>query len=350
MKHKRTIILLSVLLVLVLGFLSAYSGWNAARPERTCGSCHEIVPSLEIWQQSAHREVSCHDCHGTALGNGFHSLKEKTGMLFAHLGGRVNTEDVQLEEKAVLEVMEACISCHRDEHKAWMAGGHSATYADIFLNEKHNAMERPYPDCFRCHGMYYDGSIKDLLEPLSTEGPWQLKEKGKATDPVIPCLTCHPIHMENEPMARPGTMDDPAAIHYQREERSALTGLYLRSDRMHLRADQLGKPDMYEGEIPVLVSDDPLQRMCIQCHAPNWEHQAGSEDDRTPVGVHEGISCRACHRGHSNDPRNACLTCHPAVSSCGLDVRTMNTSYRDRESPHNIHSMACTDCHDPVPY
>lgn len=350
MKRRKTIILLSVLLVLVLGLLTAYTGWNTARPERTCGNCHEIVPSLEIWQQSAHREVSCNDCHGTALGNGFHSLKEKTGMFFTHLGGGVEATEVQLDEAGVLEVMEACIKCHRDEHKAWLAGGHSATYADIFLNEKHNAMERPYPDCFRCHGMYYDGSIEDLIEPISTEGPWNLKETGKSADPVIPCLTCHPIHMENEPMARPTSMDDPAAIFYEREERSALTGLYLRSDRMHLRADQLRKPEMFDGEISVLLSDDPLQRICIQCHAPNWAHQAGSEDDRTPVGVHEGISCRACHRGHSNDPRNACLTCHPAVSSCGLDVRTMNTSYRDRESPHNIHSMACTDCHDPIPF
>ena len=349
MRYKKTIIALLVVLVLVLGLFTAYTGWNAARPERSCGSCHEIVPSLEIWQQSAHRDVNCADCHGTALENGFHSLKEKAGMFFTHIGGKVEASEVGMDEAAVLEVMEACIKCHRDEHKAWLAGGHSASYADIFLNEKHNSMERPYPDCFRCHGMYYDGSIKNLVEPLSTEGPWTLIDQDKASQPVIPCLSCHPIHMENEPMAHPESMDDPAAIHYERAERKALTGLYLRSDRMHLRADQLRKPDLFNGETPVLVSDDPVQRICIQCHAPNWAHQAGSEDDRTPVGVHEGISCRACHRGHSNDPRNACLTCHPALSSCGLDVRTMNTSYLDRESPHNIHSMACTDCHDPIP-
>ena len=350
MKSRKTIIILGMLPVLLLVLLLAYTGWNTASPERSCGSCHEIVPSLEIWQQSAHREVDCSDCHGTALGNGFHSLKEKAGMFFAHLGGRVEAPEVHLDEAAVLEVMEACISCHRDEHKAWQAGGHAVVYADIFLNEKHNAMERPYPDCFRCHGMYFDGTIEDLLDPISREGPWSLKDESMASQPVIPCLTCHPIHMENETRQRPGSLDDPAAIFYERDERRALTGLYLRSDRMHLRADQLRKPEIYDGELPVLVSDDPVQRICMQCHAPDWAHQAGSEDDRTPVGVHEGISCRACHRGHSNDARNACLSCHPAVSSCGLDVRAMNTSYRDRESPHNIHSMACTDCHDPIPF
>jgi hypothetical protein len=349
MNRKKTLLYIIIPVVLALGLIGGFTGWNAARPERTCASCHEIIPSLEIWKQSAHRDVKCVDCHGTALGNGFHSLKEKTGMVFTHLRTAVEEKEVLLDERGVLEVMQACIKCHRDEHKAWLAGGHSASYGDIFLNEKHNAMERPYPDCLRCHGMYYNGTIDDLMEPISTKGPWKLKDEKKASHPVIPCLACHPIHTENEPKVHPVSMDDPASIFYEREERYALTGFYLRSDRMHLRADQLRKPDMYLGDTPILVSDDPVQRICMQCHAPNWAHQAGSEDDRTLVGVHEGISCRACHRGHSNDSRNACLSCHPAVSSCGLDVRTMNTTYFDRESIHNIHSMACNDCHDPIP-
>lgn len=349
MTKKRTIIIPFAIVALVLLLFLGYAGWNAANPERTCASCHEIVPSLEIWQQSAHREVTCGDCHGTALANGFHSLKEKAGMLFIHISKKQEIIDVKLDEEAVLEVMEACIQCHRDEHKSWLAGGHSATYADIFLNEKHNSMEQPYPDCFRCHGMYYGGTIQDLVTPISTRGPWSLLDEEQGAYPVIPCLACHPIHMENTLMEHPGSLDDPGAIFYEREQRNPLTGLYLRSDRMLLRADMLRKPDIFSDDVAVLVSDDPVQRICIQCHAPNWAHEAGTEDDRTPTGVHEGISCRACHRGHSNDARDACKTCHPAVSSCNLDVQTMNTSYYNRESPHNIHSMQCIDCHDPVP-
>ncbi|RLD23984.1 MAG: hypothetical protein DRI70_08700 [Bacteroidetes bacterium] len=197
--------------------------------------------------------------------------------------------------------------------------------------------------------MYYDGTIENLLTPISNRGPWKLKQAETASLPVIPCLACHPIHLENELLGHPGSFDDPAAIFYEKEERNPLTGLYLRSDKMHLRADMLRKPEIFEGGISVLVSDDPIQRICIQCHATNWAHEAGSADDRTPTGVHEGISCRACHRDHSNNARNACKNCHPAVSSCGLEVLTMNTSYFRRESPNNIHSMKCTDCHDPIP-
>jgi len=349
MIRRKTIIVLSSLLGLLFLLFLGYAGWNNVRPERSCASCHEIVPSLEIWQNSAHREVSCADCHGTALGNGFHSLKEKAGMVLTHLGKKETDIKVGLDEEDVLRVMKACVKCHRDEYKSWMAGGHSATYTDIFLNEQHNSMERLYPDCFRCHGMYYNKTIADLVEPISQQGPWKLLDEEKSNDPVIPCLACHPIHMENEMQEHPASMGDPASIFYERESRNSLTGHYMRSDRMHLRVDLLRKPDMYQGEISVLVSDDPVQRLCMQCHAPNWDHEAGTEDDRTPTGVHEGLSCRACHRGHSNDARAACLTCHPAVSSCGRNVETMNTTYFDHESPNNIHSMTCLDCHDPIP-
>jgi hypothetical protein len=348
MNRKRIILMTGGILFLALMFLG-YAGWNNANPERTCASCHEIVPSFEIWQQSAHREVACVDCHGTALGNGFHSLKEKANMLITHVRKEPESDQVGLDEEAVLQVMEACIACHRDEQKAWLASGHSATYSDIFLDEAHNSKERPYPDCFRCHGMYYDRSIGDLVEPLSTTGPWSLTDQKQAKRPVIPCLSCHPIHMENELMEHPGTMADPAATFYERSFRNPLTGLYLRSDHMYLRADMLRKPDIYKEGEAVLVSDDPVQRICMQCHAPNWAHEAGTEDDRTPTGVHEGISCQACHRGHSLDPRKACNTCHPAVTSCGIDVKTMNTSYQSRQSPNNIHSMTCLDCHNPIP-
>ncbi len=93
------------------------------------------------------------------------------------------------------------------------------------------------------------------------------------------------------------------------------------------------------------VSDDPVQKLCIQCHSPNFAHQAGSEDDRTPTGAHEGLSCMACHSPHSNDARNSCIKCHPGISNCKIDVTVMNTTYADINSPNNIHSVSCNSCH-----
>jgi c(7)-type cytochrome triheme protein len=114
---------------------------------------------------------------------------------------------------------------------------------------------------------------------------------------------------------------------------------------MHLMVDRMVKPRMVHQGKEVLVSDDPVQNLCIRCHSPNYAHQAGTDDDRTPVGVHEGLSCGACHEPHSNNAMNSCVKCHPAISNCKLDVLTMDTTFANRASRNNIHFVSCKDCH-----
>ncbi|HKJ78879.1 MAG TPA: cytochrome c3 family protein, partial [Prolixibacteraceae bacterium] len=108
----------------------------------------------------------------------------------------------------------------------------------------------------------------------------------------------------------------------------------------------LPTPVMLVGADTIQTPNDPVYKMCVQCHAPSVWHQVGSHDDQTPVGVHSGISCRACHEPHSNFQRNSCDKCHPAKSrNCKLDVRTMNTTYFSPSSEHDIHFVSCKDCH-----
>jgi hypothetical protein len=71
----------------------------------------------------------------------------------------------------------------------------------------------------------------------------------------------------------------------------------------------------------------------------------GSGDDRTPMGVHEGLSCISCHQGHNQNARASCKSCHPQMSHCGIDVEKMDTSFANAGSAHNIHWVKCTDCH-----
>jgi hypothetical protein len=63
------------------------------------------------------------------------------------------------------------------------------------------------------------------------------------------------------------------------------------------------------------------------------------------VGVHEGLSCLACHQGHGQKTRASCATCHPQLSNCGLNVESMDTTFKSAKSPHNIHFVKCVDCH-----
>jgi hypothetical protein len=119
---------------------------------------------------------------------------------------------------------------------------------------------------------------------------------------------------------------------------------------VHFRTELLPLPAMLDGNRTVSVSPDPRQGICYQCHAPDFTLQAGSGDDRTCVGVHEGLSCQACHGGHDLNARASCAQCHPRLSNCGLDVERMDTTFKSGTSRHNIHFVKCADCHaDGVP-
>ena len=264
-------------------------------------------------------------------------------MVVRHYAGP-EADQIHLSEEQVVEILQNCKRCHGEEYAHWISGGHSATYASIFLNAKHNSAELLNADCLRCHGMFFAGSIEELVSPIRLTGPWKLNDQEQSSRPAIPCLACHKVHRDGAP-AGPPDYDDPHNIFYASKSTFPPALWYDRYDKRYVEAVDLPVLKLHEGERPVKVSDDLRQRICIECHAPNAFHEAGTSDDRTPRGVHEGISCLACHENHSNASRASCQNCHPAISNCKRDVTTMNTTFFDRKSSHNIHFVRCTDCH-----
>jgi hypothetical protein len=179
--------------------------------------------------------------------------------------------------------------------------------------------------------MFHNGHIEDLVKPTDTKGPWTMTN-AQAGHPSMPCLACHRVH---------GAKDETSSAQ-----------LYVRNEKTHIPANLLPLAHIVHGGRPVRESSDPRQRLCIQCHAPNALRERGTGDDRTPVGVHEGLSCLDCHGAHGTTPRNSCATCHPGQSHCGKDVTTMDTTFHSKTSKHDIHSVGCGDCHQgkrPVP-
>ncbi len=339
MKKKKTnfyiLLITGTLSVGLLSFGAFYTYWNSASPDKTCASCHEISPSVSSFSTSTHRALACKECHGTALSNGIHSMKEKGNMVFSHFGDKIPAR-IHMNEDQIFAVMEDCRRCHTAEYADWLAGGHSASYEAIFLNTKHNSEEQLNPDCMRCHGMYYEGRTEELVTPISTTGPWKLIDSKMAEKPTIPCMACHQIHKSGDVRTAPDHAD-PAAIFHSREGKPTTISFYDRHEMVHIGATELPTLQLSHNGTPVTVSDDFTLRNCVQCHAPDGFHEAGTRDDRTPRGVHEGLTCLACHDPHSNDSRNSCTKCHPSISNCNQDVKTMNTTFADAQSPHNIH-------------
>ncbi len=335
-------------LILVLGtFLLAGGGYlwmmRGAADGRYCVNCHEIAASREAWSSSAHRNMACTSCHGTAFSEGWHSLKEKSAMALRHYSRRPQ-ENIQMTDAQVAEIMNRCRQCHQQQYADWISSGHSLTYADVFLNPEHNRTEQPNSDCLRCHGMFFSGTTAEIVTPLDTRGPWQMKHEELRTRRAIPCSSCHHIHSPGLPAVSPDYAR-PGAIAQSRLVQPTTTGFYDRREKTFYFMSDLPVPRIAQSGLSLPVAPDVRLRNCYQCHAPDAYHEAGTSDDRTPRGVHQGFSCLACHNTHSLDARASCGLCHPQVSNCGLDVTRMDTTFRSPASPHNIHFVGCADCH-----
>lgn len=337
MKRKKWF-LAPALLVLIVPLASLM---YQARGGASCARCHQIRPSYDLWRVSTHRHEDCSVCHGSLLtpDAGFHLANLRR--LARYLRG--SSLEPRLEQAGLGRLVENCARCHREEYAAWQSGPHSVTYARIFLNQEHNRKRALMDDCLRCHGMHFEGSIQDLVEPLDTRGPWRLKRAELADQPVLPCTACHQMHGPGEPLKRPWV--ERAVFGPRQPVAKPSLALFDRRELRPVAVRLLPLPEMREGVRRVRMSPDPRQALCYQCHAPLASFQVGSGDDRTPVGVHEGISCLTCHERHTQNTRASCAGCHPKMSNCGLDVEKMDTTFRDPASRHNIHFVKCADCH-----
>jgi hypothetical protein len=337
--RRRYLLLALALIALAFPAARVYDEYAGGR---ACARCHEIWQPYTDWHSSAHRSVRCSACHGDmfTLEAGFHLNNMRR--LVTHLRGNV-PEQVRLKTRDTFRVAERCRTCHQQEYAGWASSLHSASYSEIFLDPKHNRQHLLADDCLRCHGMHFEGGIRDLVVPIDTAGPWRLKDRALAKRPAISCLTCHQMHREGAPLARP--LEKPLHPGMGEETHRPSVALFDRRELEHVPLDRLPLPEMQEGARLVKISPDRRQALCYECHAPLVGFEVASGDDRTPTGVHEGLSCLACHEKHGEKTRASCANCHPRLSNCGLDVETMDTTFKIGKSPHNIHFVKCVDCH-----
>ena len=337
--YRKLILIASLVVVFALPGASLYYEYAQGR---ACARCHEIWQPYTDWHSSAHRNVPCSACHGDVftLKAGFHLNNIRR--LWDHLSGKL-PETICLRTSDSLQVNELCRNCHQGEYAGWASSSHSATYNQIFLDPKHNRQQHLMDDCLRCHGMHFEGGIRDLVTPVDVRGPWRLAKPELAGRPVILCLTCHQMHRVGPTLSRPAVKAANASA--MEEINRPSLALFDRRELDHVPVQSLSLPQMHQAARPVKISPDSRQALCYQCHAPQASFEVGSGDDRTPVGVHEGLSCLACHEKHGQTTRASCANCHPRLSNCGLNVETMDTSFRPTTSPHNVHFVKCTDCH-----
>lgn len=331
----------TVLFILVLSF--AVPSVYYERTGRVCASCHEIWQPYTDWYASTHRNIPCSSCHGNVFTTDARFHLKNMSRVITHLRGKA-AEKPHLKNADVLAMAPRCQSCHQQEFAAWRSSRHSTTYSDIFLNTAQNQKQKLIDDCLRCHAMYFQGGIRDLLTPLDRQGPWRLKVAELANQPAVPCLACHQLHHEGVPLEKsePNTSLGGA----QQEITRPSLAFFDRREFAHIPIADLPIPAMVEAARTVEMSLDQRQALCYQCHAPIATRQVFSGDDRTPTGVHEGLSCFSCHQPHGQRTRASCDNCHAQHLDCNRDVEKMDTTFKDKASKHNVHSVKCVDCHE----
>jgi hypothetical protein len=346
MKRYLKIAAMAIVALALLGVGGTFgaSYYYTSQYGQGCASCHEMANYVSVVHGAPHRTTNCMDCHEASLGTKLRHIR-------VHVFGKA-PEAIRLRDKDVLAMVPSCKQCHQHEYANWHAGPHSATYSQIFANPVQNTKQHLMNDCFRCHGMHFNGAIGDVVQPVNAKGPWRLMRPELADQPTIPCQACHQVHSKGAQETRPDSRISVAgeAVHDS-------LALFDRRESMHFTAASLAVPQLHDGARVVRMNQDARQAICYQCHAPRnpeagteasaklWGAQVGSGDDRTPMGVHEGLSCVSCHLGHNMNARASCNTCHPQLSNCGLDVEKMDTTYASGTSKHNIHWVKCADCH-----
>lgn len=309
---------------------------------KRCTSCHEMQALYDRWHTSSHRGIGCEKCHGSAFTTDAAFHMNNAHRALEHVRGNL-PEEIRFGNRYVQEMTERCAACHRQEFAAWKSGPHSASYARIFLDKGHNSKNRLMDDCLRCHGMHFEGGVRDLVTPVDRKGPWHMLHGELPNAASMPCLACHEIHRQGSPLEKAGAKGSVAGP-AQEIARPSLA-LFDRRTQEYVPVTDLTLPAMLDGARPVRMSNDQRQALCYQCHAPVATMQVGSGDDRTGIGVHEGISCLTCHAQHGEQTRASCASCHPKMSNCGLDVEKMDTTFSSSKSKHNIHFVKCGDCH-----
>lgn len=293
--------------------LGGLAWFEFAPPTATCATCHEIRGAKEGWSKGVHTNVSCKACHGGTLSSS-EALVDNLRRTWQHVTSTNHPRlrmDMPLDEAQVDRMSAACGKCHQEEYANWSRSGHAAPVAKFLLNDDHNRAWKPADQCLRCHGMFLAGDCETILARVSSEGRfarvqtaeelprfWYFRNVAQGTRSAVPCLACHRGH--------PMRGDDPAA----RYRAQGPVAFYSRPEQMYFEPWQLSLQKIVKDGRLVAQSEDPRRRLCQQCHAADAFAQAGSSDDRTPTGVHAGLSCVSCHGGHCSDPRKSCGTCH----------------------------------------
>ena len=181
----------------------------------------------------------------------------------------------------------SCQKCHQHEYANWrpvLTAQHTARSLPIPI---HNGKRRLMEDCLRCHGMHFDGAVRDLVQPQNTTGPWHITRASLPSSqpcPARPATRCITKACHNRSLPRASRLPAP---------RSAIRlPSSIAASKCTSPPGSLALPQFSDGPRPVKVSPDARQGLCYQCHAPR-QPETGTASRHQSLGSASGFRRRS---------------------------------------------------------
>lgn len=252
---------------------------------------------------------------------------------------RVGTQVPTIADAEYINDDELCMTCHD-------------TYVKTFQDNVHRGLHEEGQSCEACHGpgsrhMETRGqepglilSFKNLAPVESAEVCLKCHEQNACTPGAkwrtsahahnrVTCTDCHQAHY-NVPPGTPATTEPGQTAMNGHGRLISLASFQDQS------ADQLPSLRGTSNNLGALTP-----QVCLKCHQD-------MRDLLDVAGPHQlcgpnGFNCTTCHDAHGNivehSRKDLCLQCH------GNGSPTMAW----HSSTHDLHGVACTDCHNPHP-
>ncbi len=357
--RMRLLFFLTVALGALLLLLSPGLVVNAHPPEQAaiphsiadhqdCVSCHATGANGAKQFPADHQgrtNTTCTSCHQPAVAQPASATSAG--------GQTVTTPAASSNVQNTLDAWSAkpCQTCHPREWAEWSQSGHAMPLSAQLLNPDHNSSEQLDQTCVKCHSPELGTtSIGNIVQPLDTQGPWHLVGDfaSAGNTPAISCLACHQSHPVVAAGLLPGMDFADESTFYRGVPAPQVSNLYVYDAFAQKHVSPPPIAAVMSGDQAVPINDTLANRVCYTCHAteraesnlwepqtpPSGDNSVGTGDDRTLMGVHQGLQCVDCHMpggSHTFNPMSSCSQCHGQGGAAAplASVTSVQTSYTD---------------------
>lgn len=292
---------LVVLCLIALGGF-AHFFYYSSKPE-FCATCHYIKPNVESWKVSAHKDVTCIECH---FEPGFKNYVKGKVEAISELVKTVTNSQGAKPHSIVKDVTCTQPECHPDiMNEGEKTFGENDQYRFSHKSHLSEAVRERELVCTSCHSVVGHGKPKNAKVTKSTcyTCHFRGRIKERSMNPISGCTECHdmpkePIEVEGHGSFDHTTFDDRGVncymCHYDSVQgrsnvpKQSCTGCH---------ADEVKLEDYDRTEY---IHDEHVTKANVECNLCHGELRHGLKPEREK----DMMSCTQCHSSDHFTVRN----------------------------------------------